>query len=314
MRLALAVVDRARRSPRRRSRSTRPTRRRTSPRPTSGRRSTRRPSTRRCWRRSAPPTSPRRSQQQAGRPRALVRGPEPVLELGRGLRGRRAALRLGGQGLRPRPADAVHRPQRRDAVRAHLVDGERARQAARRGDHQRLRAGARDAVLVRRPDAGQGRLRGDDLRPAEPGPLGPDGGGRRRAGGLPRPDRRAPVLRRRPGRAGLLPLHPRRALRAAPELQLGHEPRAEAAAPRARRAQRRLQPAVRADRPGADRHRRALLRRRGRLLRRPARPAREGRRGVGRAARSPTADGVGGPIGPCADPPSAPRRRSPSRR
>ena len=65
---------------------------------------------------------------------------------------------------------------------------ERAGEAARRRDHQRLGAGARDAVLVRRPDAGQGRLRGADLRPAEPGPLGlaRRGARRRRRASRPR--------------------------------------------------------------------------------------------------------------------------------
>jgi hypothetical protein len=50
-------------------------------------------------------------------------------------------------------------------------DRSRARQAAGHRDHQRLGSGRRGDVLVRGPDAGQGRLRGAHLQPAGPGPV-----------------------------------------------------------------------------------------------------------------------------------------------
>ena len=65
------------------------------------------------------------------RPRALVRRADAVLELRRGLRGRRAALRLAAEGLRPGPARRVHRAQRRDALRAGLVHARAGRRSGR---------------------------------------------------------------------------------------------------------------------------------------------------------------------------------------
>ena len=136
-----------------------------------------------------------------------------VLELRRGLRGRRAALRLGAEGLRAGPARRVRRPRRRDALRPRVVHARVPGEAPRDRDHQRLGAGAGDALPVRRADAGQGGPRRAHVRPAESGPLGPAGRGPRPGRGVPGPERRldlgdgvgtrgAAVLRRRAGRAG----------------------------------------------------------------------------------------------------------------
>ena len=76
--------------------------------------------------------------------------------------------------------------------------------------------------------------------------------------GRARAVRRAAVLRRYRGRARLLLLHARRAVRAAAELRDGHESRGQAGPPRGGRPQRRLQPALGAARPRAHRHRRPL--------------------------------------------------------
>ena len=131
--------------------------------------------------------------------------------------------------------------------------------------------------------------------------------GARPAGGLPGPERRPPVLRRRPGRAGLLPLDAVRAVPAASELQVGHLARAQAGAPRRPGAQRRLQPAVAADRRLADRHRRALVRRRRRLLRRSAGP-RVKAVVAWDALREPSRPACEADRGPASTRPSAPRR------
>ncbi len=75
-------------------------------------------------------------------------------------------------------------------------------------DHQRLGAGRRAALLVRRPDARQGGLRRADLGPAGPGPVRHQRRGARPERGRARPERRPAVLRRHRGRAQLLLLDP----------------------------------------------------------------------------------------------------------
>ena len=109
---------------------------------------------------------------------------------------------------------AVHRPRRRHAVGPHLGDEGGAGEAARHRDHERLGAGQRAALLVRRAGARQGGLRGDDLGSAGPGAVGHLRRGRRPQRGLPRAERRPPVLRRHRGRAQLLLLHAVEAVRA----------------------------------------------------------------------------------------------------
>ena len=75
-------------------------------------------------------------------------------------------------------------------------DQGRARQAARHRHHQRLGPGPRAALLVRRADAREGRLRRADLGPAGPGAVGRARRGARRERGIAGADRRPPVLRR----------------------------------------------------------------------------------------------------------------------
>ena len=213
MRLALAVVI-ALVVAAPAARSTPPTRRRTTRRSTSERRTTTRPSSRRCSRRAREPA--RSDAASWPTTRALRVHGQPVLEPGDGCAG---DIRLYDWGRRATASSSrpVHRPQRVDAVRPRLDDRARARQAARRRDHQRLRAGAGDPVLVRRADAGQGRLRGDDLGPAGPGLLATPTARAPTARRLPLQNGRA-VLRRHRGRAGLLLLDARRAVRPAQEL------------------------------------------------------------------------------------------------
>ena len=125
------------------------------------------------------------------RSRAQLHG-RPLLEPLQRLRRRHPTQQLGVERLRDRPAGAVHGAQRRDAVRTRVGDRRRTGQAARDGDHQRLSAGRREDVLVRRADAREGRVRGADLRPSGAGEerhvrrvAGPERGGSR-------PDRRGP--------------------------------------------------------------------------------------------------------------------------
>ena len=116
----------------------------------------------------------------------------PVLEPRQRLRRRHPPQQLGRQRLRARAPGAVHRARRRDDLRPRVGDRRRAGQAAGDRDHRRLGAGRRADVLVRRPDAGQGRLRRAHLRPPGPGPVRHLRPVARPGRGRPRADRRAP--------------------------------------------------------------------------------------------------------------------------
>ncbi len=70
------------------------------------------------------------------------------------------------------------------------------------------------------------------------------GASARRRRRLPRPDRRAPLLRRHRGRAELLPLHRQAPLRAGAELRNGHQSRGQAERTRGQGTGRRLRPAL----------------------------------------------------------------------
>ena len=178
-----------------------------------------------------------------GRSRARVRH-RPVLERQRRLRRRRAPRRLAVQGLRPRPAGAVHGAQRRHALGPRVGHQGGPGKPPGHRHHQRLGPGRRADVLVRRAGVGQGRLRRADVRSAGPGPVRHARRGARRARGRAGPDRRPPVLRRHRGRArtSCSPRPSTRTTRC--RVRDGHEPRRQAGRTRRRRPRRRLQPVL----------------------------------------------------------------------
>ena len=95
---------------------------------------------------------------------------------------------------------------------------------------------ARAALLVRRADARQGRLRRADLRPPGPGPVRHLGEGAGRERGRALPDRGRPFYDGTEDALDFFLSTPGAAVRAAPELQTRHEPRAQAGPPRRRPA------------------------------------------------------------------------------
>ena len=243
------------------------------------------------------PAAPARAR-EPGLPRADARrGPrarpvrQPLRPQAGRLRGRRAPLRLGLGGLRPR-ASACCSPAA-PARRSPGTSGRRSAGPAKRPGVVITNGSVQapeELYWFAAHDAGQARLRRADLRPAGPGLLGHQRRGRRPRGGRPRAVR-APVLRRDRGRDRLLPLDAVAAVRAAQELHDRDEPRrrsrsaacARGATPPTTRSGRLVDP----ERLGLAG---PLVRRLGRLVRRPERPARGRDRRVGQPPGAGRAD------------------------
>ena len=270
--------SRCTRCPRRPSpppRSTRSSRRRTSRSPRSARRSTTRRSTRPSWRPTARQHRPG-ARHRGRRPGALLHR-RPVLEPLQRLRRRHPPQQLGDNGyglVRP----VLFTARDGATISGHVwatVAGPG--QAAGDRDHQRLGPGRRADVLVRRPDAGQGRLRRAHLRSPGPGPVRHLRPVARPERGRPRPDRRTPFYDGTEDAIDFLLSTPQPSLRAGAELQHRHQPRRQAELPRQGRARRAYNPFWQLFDPRRDRSGRPLLRRRRRVLHRPVGSARQGR-------------------------------------
>jgi hypothetical protein len=138
-------------------------------------------------------------EQQSGRARSAPGSRtelrQPLRQRLRRMRGRCPAVFVGPEWLWNRQAGPVHGAQRRHALRPRLGNPVGTGAPAGHRDHQRLGPGRRADVLVRGADARQGRLRGDDLRSAGPGPIRHLRRGRRPPGGSAGADRRPAVLR-----------------------------------------------------------------------------------------------------------------------
>ena len=213
----------------------RPMRRATSRRPTSARRSTPRPSTRRCSRRSPPPTR-RGGEIAAADPERSFVGQTLCWSTARAAPATRACT-TGSRRTTARSQPVVF-TARNGATLSGRVWFTRAgpAQAARGRDRQRLRAGARDALLVRRAGAREGGLRGAHVRPAEPGPLGLARRDARQQEGFPAQSDGRPFFDGARGRARLLPLDAVGAVRPRPSCNSGTSHVAQAGAARRRRA------------------------------------------------------------------------------
>ena len=156
-------------------------------------------------------------------------------------------------------------------------------------DHQRLGAGRRADVLVRRAGARQGRLRRADLRPAGPGA---ERHVRRRrptqSEGVPAQTDGRPFYDGTEDAIDFLLSTPQHPYEPVPSCSNGHSHAAKQNARVKRGARRRLQPVLAAAQPDRDRARRSLLRRRRRLLHRASgtRASRRSSPGTTSAARA----------------------------